>query len=64
MIASADYFRLPSIRHYLIVRTEDKTIIHHARNADGTILTRIVQGGPIELAPPGIVLTDLFPPAR
>lgn len=60
----ADYFRLPSVRHYLIVRTEDQTIIHHARNADGTILTRIVRGGPIELDPPGIVLTDLFPPAR
>lgn len=40
-----DYFRLPSVHHYLIFRTEDRAIIHHARNADGTILTRIVSGG-------------------
>lgn len=59
-----DYFRLPSVHHYLIVRTEDRAIIHHARSADGTILTRIVREGPIRLDPPGILLTDLFPAAR
>jgi Uma2 family endonuclease len=59
-----DYFRLPSLRHYLIARTEDRTIIHHARNDDGTILTRIVRDGPVHLEPPGIPLTDLFPPNR
>ena len=40
-----DYFRLASVQHYLIVRTEDHAIIHHARNADGSILTRIVREG-------------------
>jgi Uma2 family endonuclease len=30
-----DYFRLPSVHHYLIVRTEDRAFIHHARWADG-----------------------------
>ena len=57
-----DYFRLPSVRHYLIVKTENRTIIHHARGADGIILTRIVHEGPLLLDPPGIILTDCFPP--
>ena len=56
-----DYFRLPSVHHYLIVRTEDRAIIHHARNADGTILTRIVREGTLHLDPPGLSLTGLFP---
>lgn len=57
-----DYFRLPSVRHYLIVRTENRTIVHHARGENGIILTRIVREGPILLEPPGITLTDCFPP--
>ena len=60
----ADYFRLPSVRHYLIVRTEDRTIIHHARGDDGTIATRIVRDAPILLDPPGVTLADCFPPQR
>jgi Uma2 family endonuclease len=56
-----DYFRLPSLRHYLIVKTKNRTVIHHARGADGIILTRIVRDGPIVLEPPGITLTDCFP---
>ena len=57
-----DYFRLPSVRHYLIVRVENRTIVHHARGENGIILTRIVREGPILLEPPGITLTDCFPP--
>jgi len=49
-----DYFRLPSLRHYLIVKTENRTVIHHARAADGTIATRIIRDGAIRLDPPGI----------
>jgi Uma2 family endonuclease len=56
-----DYFRLPSVHHYLIVRTEDRAIIHHARNADGTILTRIVRAGTLHLDPPGLTVDGLFP---
>jgi Uma2 family endonuclease len=58
-----DYFRLPSVYHYLIVRTEDRAIIHHARNADGTILTQMVRDGGLRLEPPGITVTGLFPAA-
>jgi hypothetical protein len=53
---------LPSVRHYLIVRIENRTIVHHERGADDIILTRIVHEGPILLDPPGITLADCFPP--
>lgn len=56
----ADYFRLPSVHHYLIVRAEDRVIIHHARSADGSVLTRVLHDGPILLDPPGITLTEPF----
>ena len=58
-----DYFSLPSLQHYLIVKTENGAIIHHQRNPDGTILTRINRGGPLHLDPPGITLTSPRPPA-
>jgi Uma2 family endonuclease len=57
-----DYFRLPSVQHYLIVRIENRTIIHHQRGTDSLIFTRIVREGPILLEPPGITLVDCFPP--
>jgi Uma2 family endonuclease len=57
-----DYFRLPSVQHYLILKTENRTIVHHQRAEDGIILTRIVREGPILLDPPGIKLIDCFPP--
>jgi Uma2 family endonuclease len=52
----ADYFRVPSVAHYLIVHPTRRTVIHHSRTADG-IVTRIVGGGPIAMDPPGIVIT-------
>jgi|SRR6185312_16505433 len=61
----SDYFRLPSLRHYLIVRAEERTVIHHERRPDGELATRIIRdGGPVALDPPGIVLRDLFPARR
>ena len=59
-----NYFRLPTVHHYLIIPTDDRAIIHHARNADGTILTRIVREGPLRLDPPGLTVTDIFPTLR
>jgi len=55
-----DYFRLPSVRHYLIVKTENQSIIHHARSLDGAIVTRIIRNEPILLDPPGIQLQGAF----
>ena len=45
------------MRHYLLIKTETLVAIHHARQADGTVLTRIVRDAPIRLDPPGVTLT-------
>ena len=59
----ADYFRLPSIAHYLIVDPEKPRVIHHARATGDTILTRIVSEGTIRLDPPGFefAMADIYP---
>jgi hypothetical protein len=51
------------VRHYLIVRTEDRTIIHHRRDDAGVIATRIVHDDVLALDPPGleIALAEIFP---
>ena len=54
----------PSVRHYLIVKTENQVIIHHQRDEGGIITTTIIRDGAIRLDPPGLVLTDLFPPSH
>lgn len=58
----ADYFRVPSIHHYLIAMTAKRMVVHHARRADGGIETRILASGRIQLDPPGIAITveELF----
>ena len=48
------YFGLPSVQHYLIVDPDGPPVLHHRRQADGTILTSIVHDGVLTLAPPGI----------
>ena len=57
----ADYFRVPSIQHYLIVRAKRREVIHH-RRAGEEIATRVINLGSIELDPPGIVigLDDIY----
>jgi Uma2 family endonuclease len=54
------YFRLSSLRHYLIVDADSRMIIHHARDEAGIITTRIIHDGAVTLDPPGIVIADLF----
>lgn len=51
------YFRLPSVVHYLIVDPDKPTVIHHARQQDGDILTRLVSGQSIILDPPGFEIS-------
>ena len=50
----ADYFKVPSIRHYLIVRADRRAVTHHRRNDNGGIDTRLASAGRITLDPPGI----------
>ena len=56
----ADYFRIPSLRHYLIMRPKGQVVIHHARDEAGTIMTRIIRDGAVALDPPGITVHGLF----
>lgn len=52
----ADYFRLASLRHYLIIRTDRPTVIHHRRGDGEVIETRVVTSGALQLDPPGLTL--------
>jgi Uma2 family endonuclease len=50
-----DYFKVPSIQHYLIIPPETKAVIHHQR--DGAMIrTNLVTSGSVKLDPPGLVL--------
>ena len=53
----ADYFKLPSLQHYLVVFSDQARILHHSRWLDGRLLTRIATTGLIELDPPGLAVT-------
>lgn len=50
----ADYFRLPSLRHYVIIHLALRRVIHHRRTEDGRIESAILTGGRLALDPPGI----------
>ena len=56
------YFSLPSVQHYLIIDPDGPPMVHHRRQADGTILTQIVHDGALRLDPPGveIAVADIF----
>ena len=51
----ADYFRLPSVQHYLLVHPLKREIIHHRRTGD-RIETSVIRSGDVDLDPPGIRL--------
>ncbi|MEO8713695.1 MAG: Uma2 family endonuclease [Acetobacteraceae bacterium] len=57
-----DYFRIPSVRHYLIANVKTRVVVHHERDPTGVISTRIIHDGRLRLDPPGIDLTDIFEP--
>jgi Uma2 family endonuclease len=58
----AGYFSLPSLRHYLIIDTDKRVVIHHRRDAEGRIDVRIHHDGPLTLDPPGLAINirDIF----
>ena len=53
-IKLVDYFSVASIQHYLIILTDRRAVVHHQRNAHGSLDTRIAHDGDIALNPPGI----------
>jgi Uma2 family endonuclease len=52
-----EYFRLPSLRHYLIVWADRQQIVHHRRDEANAIVTSVLTGGEIRLDPPGIAIS-------
>jgi Uma2 family endonuclease len=54
---AADYLRLSSLRHYLIVHLAKRVVLHHRKLEDGRIETAILGGGALVLDPPGITLS-------
>lgn len=59
-----DYFRLPSLRPYLVVDPDRRVVVHHERT-DSDIRTRILAEGHLRLDPQGIErdVGELFGPA-
>lgn len=51
-----EYFGLPSLHHYLIVRPDKRLIVHHARGDGGEVKTTFVTGITLRLDPHGLVL--------
>jgi len=52
----ADYFRVASIAHYLIVDLGRRAVLHYRRHGDGPIAVTIVRDGSITLDPLGLEL--------
>jgi Uma2 family endonuclease len=56
------YFSLPSVRHYLILDTDKRVVIHHRRDEEGQIRVQILRDGPLTLDPPELTIEvqDIF----
>jgi Uma2 family endonuclease len=50
----AGYFRVPSLKHYLIVDLGRQHVVHYRKQADGTVTVAIITEGEIAFDPPGI----------
>lgn len=59
----ADYFRLSSVQHHLILRPDRPQVIHHRRRDGGGIETRAAVDGVIRLHPPGVevAVAEFYP---
>jgi Uma2 family endonuclease len=51
-----DYFRLPSVQHYLQVNLHRRALFHHRRQPGGGILGTLLRTGRLELDPPGLAI--------
>lgn len=58
----ADYFKLASIQHSLILDPDRSLVVHHRRGEGDAIVTRVVAEGALALEPPGLSLSlsELF----
>jgi Uma2 family endonuclease len=57
-----NYFRIPSVQHYLMIYPDQRTVVHHQRATAGTLTTRIAHDGALRLDPPGldVPVAELF----
>ncbi len=55
-IKLGDYFRLASIRHYLLVRTDRHEVLHYRRGPDQRPVLETLTSGTVTLDPPGIAI--------
>ncbi|MBA3448317.1 MAG: Uma2 family endonuclease [Pseudaminobacter sp.] len=53
----AEYFKVPSVRHYLIIDPFNSAVIRHSRPDEGAVMmTEIHRSGLIVLDPPGLTV--------
>jgi Uma2 family endonuclease len=50
----ADYFRVPSLKHYLVVDPGPRHLVHYRKQPDGTVTVAVITEGEIAFDPPGI----------
>jgi Uma2 family endonuclease len=50
------YFKLPSVRHYLVIEPEPRTVTHHRRGDDGSMSSQTLASGTLQLDPPGLTV--------
>lgn len=57
-----NYFRIPSVQHYLMVYPDQGMVVHHQRAEAGALTTRISHDGDLLLDPPGfmVAVAELF----
>jgi Uma2 family endonuclease len=49
-----DYFRIPSVSHYVIVYEDRGYVVHHRRQGVEMVETAFVSSGTLDLTPPGL----------
>jgi Uma2 family endonuclease len=56
------YFKLASVRHYLVIDPDTRIVTHHARDETGAMTAHSLSDGTLSLDPPGIQLeiADIF----
>jgi Uma2 family endonuclease len=52
-----EYFRVPSLRHYLIVWPDIQRVVHHRMTPGGELASEVFTEGEIRLDPPGISIS-------
>lgn len=50
-----DYFRVASIQHYLVVRSDRRLVTHHRRDGS-VVVSATLEGGTLTLDPPGFAV--------